>query len=400
MTRAVDAGTSAAITPPVTMLSWRKFVLPFVCPVRLLTGLTWRGIAYLVLISAAWALLVSGHAWWLGINPDDHAGHTFIELYPTWFMNTLVGFSLQMLALVIADNLRVRRLPRAVTLTLALLLGSLVTGLVGELRDPSPSMSAMITSLLNITTGHSVVGGVFAFVFFTYRHDVEVAEALHRAELDRVALRKKTLESGLQLMQARVEPLFLFDTLRGVGDLYESDHATADRMLDNVILYLRAALPQMRCSQSTLGREIQLARAYLEIERIRWGDRLRADFVVPEDLMSSTFPPMVLLPLIEVLALRNVATARERTLRVEVRAESEALAIELNCSGVRWSGCDEVESVRGRLLALYGAATRLDVVQHAPLRITATLRVPRLSAIASVEWDDTLAKTETPRVPS
>ena len=66
-------------------------------------------------------------------------------------------------------------------------------------------------------------------------------------------------------MQARVEPRFLFNTLAQVERLYEIDAQRADRMLDDLIVYLRAALPQLRETTSTLSREIELAKAYLNI---------------------------------------------------------------------------------------------------------------------------------------
>ena len=141
-------------------------------------------------------------------------------------------------------------------------------------------------------------------------------------------LQKKALESHLQLMQAQVEPQFLFNTLRRVGDLYETDPSSADRMLDNLILYLRAALPQMRASTSTLGQEVRLAQAYLNIERIREHGRLDFAFDIPDRLVSAAFPPMVLLPLIEAIALRGRGSADDiGALRAEARADAGTLKL-------------------------------------------------------------------------
>jgi hypothetical protein len=370
-------------------------------PAPLLNGLTWRWIGYLF-VAAALFTLIDAQWWLLRQQGKDVQGimlGSFAELWPVWFARRLLTFALQLLALVIADNLQVRRVPKPAVLTLALFLGSVLAAVPYSSAESTSTPSELFLDIVSLALTGFSVSGVFVLAYFTYRHDVALAEALQRAELIRVELRKKTLESSLQVMQARVEPEFLFNTLRGVGDLYESDHEAAERMLDNLIVYLRAALPQMRSSQSTLGREIQLAQAYLEIERIRVGDRLRIDIVAPEELASATFPPMVLLPLIEALALRD-ATTQERRLRVDARLEPSALVIELNCTGVRWSGCDEIERLRGRLLALFGTAAQLDVVQSAPCGVTATMHLPRLSTIASAEWDNTLAKTEAPRVHS
>src|SRR5205823_13230070 len=100
--------------------------------------------------------------------------------------------------------------------------------------------------------------------------------------------------------------------LRRVGDLYETDPPSADRMLENLILYLRAALPQMRTTNSTLGQEVRLAQAYLNIERIRTHGKLDFAFDIPDRLVSAALPPMVLLPLIEASALRGDSLVRDR----------------------------------------------------------------------------------------
>jgi Histidine kinase len=401
MKREPDPRSATTIASVPSSNASRTLFAALTSPVALLNGLTWRWIGYLFVAAALFTLIDA--QWWLlqqqGKDVQGMMHGSLAELWPMWFERRLLTFALQLLALVIADNLRVRRLPKAAVLTLALFLGSVVAAVPYVIAESDPTPSALFLDLLSLALTGFTLSGVFVLAYFAYRHDVAVAEALQRAELNRVELRKKTLESSLQVMQARVEPEFLFNTLRGVGNLYESDHEAAERMLVKLIVYLRAALPQMRSTQSTLGREMQLAQAYLEIERIRLGDRLHVDFVLPEELASSTFPPMVLLPLIEALALQDAATAHERRLRVEARLDSAGLAIDLNCTGVPWSGCDEIERLRGRLLALFGAASQLDVVRCAPLRLSATLRVPGLSTIAGVESDETLVKTVAPSVP-
>ena len=96
-------------------------------------------------------------------------------------------------------------------------------------------------------------------------------------------LTRDVLESRLAAMQAQVEPQFLFNTLAQVERLYEIDPARAARMLDDLIAYLRAAMPLMRDTSSTVKQEIDLARAYLDIVRIRLGDRLAFAIEVPSD---------------------------------------------------------------------------------------------------------------------
>ena len=148
-------------------------------------------------------------------------------------------------------------------------------------------------------------------------------------------------------------------------------------MLDQLIVYLRAALPQMRSSTSTLGQEVRLARAYLAIERIRLQGSLEIGFAVPAHLTAVAFPPMVLLPAIAALALGGGRTTDAiRTVHVEVREESAMLAIALSCTGASRIATDAIDGLRSRLSALYGAAARLDVGSAGQGRAIAELRVP------------------------
>ena len=122
---------------------------------------------------------------------------------------------------------------------------------------------------------------------------------MHAAELERARTAKRTLESRLQAMQARVEPTFLFNTLSQVRDLYRADVAHGERMLDELIAYLRAAMPKMRDTSSTIGQELELVRAYLVIVRLRLGERLAFEIETPKEIGDARMPPMMLLPLVD-----------------------------------------------------------------------------------------------------
>ncbi len=248
------------------------------------------------------------------------------------FIVYLPVFFSQMLALTVADKLHIPRVPRVALLVIALLLGTTLGSVV---------VVMLTNDFFGVVAGRGLAwGGLIALVYFKRRRDAELAAALHESQLARMEQQKQALESDLQLMQAQVEPQFLFNTLRRVGDLYETDPPSADRMLDNLIFYLRAVLPQMRTSSSTLGQEVEFAQAYLSVERIRLHDRLDFAFDVPERLASATFPPMVLLPLIEALAVHaQSGSDYDGALRVEARADAGKLELTLAHTGdARTSG--------------------------------------------------------------
>jgi LytS/YehU family sensor histidine kinase len=277
-----------------------------------------------------------------------------------------------MLALTVADNLQVSRVPRIVLLVAAFVLGTILGSVAimtsGNYWDWPPAWGL-------------VWGGLVALVYFKRRRDEELANALQVAQLTRVELQKKTLESHLQLVQAQVEPQFLFNTLQRVGDLYETDRASADQMLDNLILYLRAALPQMRTSTSTLGQEVQLARSYLNIERVSAHDGLDSAFDIPNPLGSAVFPPMVLLPLIDAFAPRGRNLAGEGEI-LHATARADAGVLRLTLTGTHLlddhPATDEIESIRGRLTALFGADGKLEFELLNPHGAVATVELPHV----------------------
>jgi LytS/YehU family sensor histidine kinase len=278
-----------------------------------------------------------------------------------------------MLALTVADNLRIGSIPRPVILVAGFVLGTaagsvLVIG-TGSYLDWPP--------LWGLTWG-----GLVAFVYFKRRRDEELAAALHATKLAQVDLKRKAVEAELQLMQAHVEPQFLLDTLRRVGKLYETDPLAADRTLESLIVYLRAALPQMRTSSSTLGREVELAKAYLEIEKTCRDDQFDFAFDIPERLAPAMFPPMVVLPLIDALTPRHHSSSDyDGALRAEARSNNGSLDVILTHTG-RYDGDTRAkcEEISGRLTALYGADGKLQFDMLEPRGSVATVSVPYVAA--------------------
>lgn len=207
-------------------------------------------------------------------------------------------------------------------------------------------------------TSWLLLGG-FAVFFYADRRAAHKTEAtLRAAELDRIRKREIALESRLQAMQARVEPQFLFNTLSQVERLYEIDLAAAERMLDNLIDYLRAAMPLMRRTSSTVAQELELARAYLAIVKARLGERLVFDIDVPAHAGDARLPPMMLLPLIDHAVAYGLGERHDcGRLRIAVEVAGGRLRLAIRDSGagfLREDASDGVAGVRERLAALYG----------------------------------------------
>jgi len=237
-----------------------------------------------------------------------------------------------------------------------------------------------------------LVGSAAVFLYADRRAARKTAQLLHDAELDRIRRSKLAIESRLQAMQARVEPQFLFNTLAQVERLYEIQPKLAGQMLDDLIAYLRAAMPLMRSNSSTLGQEIDLARAYLDIARIRLGNRLTVTIDVAPSIIAVRMPPMVLLPLIDHAivygldeatgsgSIRIGAAVHDGKLRLLIDDRGAGLLAERHDSGI--------DEIRQRLTALYGERARLDLRRDAAGGTQAALEVPvEASEAATYERD-------------
>lgn len=118
-------------------------------------------------------------------------------------------------------------------------------------------------------------------------------------ELERSEFERQALDARLRLLQAQVEPHFLFNTLANVQALVDAGSPQASRVLQSLIAYLRAAVPRIHEASTTLGQEADLVRAYLELMEMRMPDRLQFAVHIDPAARSLACPPMTLLTLVE-----------------------------------------------------------------------------------------------------
>jgi signal transduction histidine kinase len=205
----------------------------------------------------------------------------------------------------------------------------------------------------------------------TAEADAKVKRATTSAEHE--AMQRQLVQARLKLLQAQVEPHFLFNTLAAVDYLIETDAKRASIMQKTLISYLRAALPQMRQESSTLGREVKLIRAYLELLKLRIEDRLEFDIKVPQNLESAVFPPMVLQTVVE-NAIKHGIEPKPEGGKVTVLAEvaDGQLRVDVVDTGVGLPEGDifgntangsglGLDNIRNRLSMLYPGASRMEL---------------------------------------
>jgi Histidine kinase/Histidine kinase-, DNA gyrase B-, and HSP90-like ATPase len=209
-----------------------------------------------------------------------------------------------------------------------------------------------------------------------------------KKEADVSNVNRQITEARLQALQAQVEPHFLYNTLANVQALTEVDPAQANQMTGHLIQYLRSSLPKMRENTSTIGQEIELVRAYLNILKMRMGERLAFDIECPADMSSISFPPMMLPSLVENAIKHGLEPQREGG-RIDVvvsrvfTAAGDRIRVAVKDTGrgltdapVQAGGGVGLSNIRERLIAIYGDQGKLTLESNEPKGVIATIEMP------------------------
>jgi hypothetical protein len=219
-------------------------------------------------------------------------------------------------------------------------------------------------------------GGVIYAVLEMAQRRSRTQRELEAVQRRRSTLEHEVLESRLSAMQAQVEPRFLFDTLVDIEALYARDPQRAADNLDRLITYLRAALPRLRETGSTIEAEIDMVKAYLEVVTAVHGGRPTLTATLADDCRTCRFYPMLLLPLIQ-RAVRHPSGVLPESIAIDVRREAGQIIVVLRVALA--GGCaddPELARVRERLAGLYGERAALKCIEIAGEATELSLRIP------------------------
>jgi len=214
-------------------------------------------------------------------------------------------------------------------------------------------------------------------------------EATKRAEEEQ--LQRTVLEARMEALQAQIEPHFLFNTLASIDQLILTDPPRASRMQQSLIRYLRSSMPQIRDGRRpTLGQQVDLSAAYLEIMAVRMEGRLQPVVNVTEGLKSAVFPSMMLQTLVE-NAIKHGLEPKPDGGKLEITAEvaDGQLAVHVRDTGMGFMPKSEsgvgLANIRERLAALYGGRAELIITVPPAGGTCATIKVPYEIAAARPE---------------
>jgi signal transduction histidine kinase len=371
-------------TTPSTLASWIAGTFH---------GLTWRRLA--VLSVAVLPMALSEGAAMLAFTSAANWLDKGLGLVKPWLYVLLV-FAPVLAAVIAVEN----RGPRAgsgrvAALALAVLVGQAIgtvlwvaaTGVLypdGYLTGwfgPARSTEDLIRYFGGNAIMFAGVSATAVTFWYFQKRDSDSSAALHAAREDREEAERERLEARHQAMQAQIEPHFLFNTLASVRRLYETDASSGRTMLRHLTQYLTASLPILRESRSTLGRELELATAYLTVQKIRMGARLQFDTDMPAPLRDVELPPMMLATLVENAVIHGLSPLPQGgSISIVAREDRGRLVVHVRDTGRglhgAWGGGVGLANITSRLATEFGSAAALELTDVAGSGVTASLTMP------------------------
>lgn len=296
-----------------------------------------------------------------------------------------IGLSIHLLSIALCAPRGMTR-PDLKTALIAIPLGACIGFAIGGVLnglDPRLLISEHPSTLLISLFMALIFGTAISYYFHARGVIAEATAAARLAALERAAYESRLAESNLKMLQAQIEPHFLFNTLANVLSLIRDEPLKAERMLEDFIGYLRGALNRSRSADVTLADELELLRAYLDIQSIRMGERLRYAIEAPPELLDIRLPALLIQPLVENAIKHGLEPKPEGgELTVRISRDAAHLTIEVADTGLGIDMTTQpkpgigLENIRERLNALHREDAKLQIETNQPCGVKATLVIP------------------------
>ena len=228
-----------------------------------------------------------------------------------------------------------------------------------------------------------VAGGGFAAIYYLGEQR-RVAQYAAGRQIESLRAERNAADMRLAVLQAQVEPHFLFNTLASVRSLIASEPERAANTIDALAAYLRATLPRIRTTgteEATLGRQIDLCLGYLELMNVRTAGRIEVRVEASEETRAQPFPPLILLTLVENAMTHGIepkpgpgmiaiiADAKDGLLTVSVEDDGQGLQLGTTTPGMG------LANVRAQLHDRFGSRAGFDISSRAGGGVRARIRI-------------------------
>jgi signal transduction histidine kinase len=356
-----------------------KFSSPEAAPAGLRTVLGLRRIAVMLLVAVPIALLIS-------IDSETSAA--------TWLARSVTVGTGALVAFGLAESWPARLprwLGRWVFQLLAMAVAVPFSAYAAYWITTGGDPAFMANPKRFVGFGQLTVAGIFFGAWVALGAMVRQRDARAHAqtlafERERRELEHQAIEARTQLLRSQIQPHFLFNTLANIQALVEAGSPHSPRVLASLIAYLKAAVPQLDETVSTLGREVELARAYLELMRMRMPDRLRFALDVDPSVLSARCPPTTLLTLVENAVRHGIDPAEDGgDIDVVIKRDGGDVLIRVEDSGVGPGAADAspgtgtgsgLRALRERLALAFGEAAALRLFEREPHGFRAEVQFP------------------------
>ncbi|MGZ8979074.1 MAG: sensor histidine kinase [Allosphingosinicella sp.] len=246
----------------------------------------------------------------------------------------------------------------------ALFGANIIQMFMGEHRIPPDVINRTVSNFISFSWLYGWLGTTYVIL--------QTNAAMRERDLQLAEARTLAQTAQLTALRLQLNPHFLFNTLNAISSLIVTGrNRDGEAMLAKLCVFLRTALVGDGRSEVTLGEELETLQTYLEIESIRFGDRLTVEFAAPDALLELPVPNFILQPLVENAVKHGVApTSRPVIVRVGARRDGDDLILSISdnggaVAGSRSSGTGVgLDNTRRRLEVIYGPRGRLETLAH------------------------------------
>jgi hypothetical protein len=247
------------------------------------------------------------------------------------------------------------------------------------------------TNTIFVLILYGAMGGGLALRSY-FSEQRRFSEFRHKQELDAMRLQKDESNLRLGVLQAQIEPHFLFNTLASLRSLIKQNPERAEATLDALVDHLRATIPKLREQQgglvSTLGQQLDICSSYLTLMQVRMGSRLSYDIQASNDCRQLDFPPLMLISLVE-NAIKHGLETKPGNGRISIVAEriaNNCLRVSVSDDGVGlktgFGGGLGLSNIREQLSARFGDKASLVIAAQPEAGTIAIIELPLSDANA------------------
>jgi len=241
----------------------------------------------------------------------------------------------------------------------------------------SPSRELVYLHLLwGMLIGSTIFGSAF------YWESMAITRSnLNKERINRLEMEKKNTEAKLRILQAQIEPHFLFNTLSNILNLFDTDIETGKSMQKDLIVYLESSMDKFRKNYTTIKEEIEMVKAYLNIFKVRMGNRLEYDIEIPDHLKQAPIPPLMVQPLVE-NSIKHGIEPKVEGGKIHIKVEQTDKCVKIIVADTGRGMTEDnrmgigLTNIRERLDLIYGEKGRLTFAENKAAGLTAVIEVP------------------------